>query len=131
MESALGEAVELTGLSAHVDDYVSDLPAGQRRLVELARCISGGYSVLLLDEPSAGLDVEETLVLAGVLRRLVDERGVGILLVEHDMSLVMRVCDYLYVLDFGELVVQGTPTEIQASALARDVYLGTARGADS
>ena len=83
------------------------LSTGQRRLVELARCLAGPFDLLLLDEPSSGLDRDETAQFGDVLQRVVDERGCGILLVEHDMSLVMRVCTYIYVLDFGVLIFEG------------------------
>jgi ABC-type branched-subunit amino acid transport system ATPase component len=80
--------------------------------------------VLLLDEPSSGLDHEETGRFGEILQRVADERGVGILLVEHDMALVMRVCAEVYVLDFGRLVFQGTPAEVAASEVVRAAYLG-------
>jgi ABC-type branched-subunit amino acid transport system ATPase component/ABC-type branched-subunit amino acid transport system permease subunit len=115
------ELCELTGL-AHLK--AGDLSTGQRRLVELARCLAGPYRLLLLDEPSSGLDHVETERFGHILRRVVEERGVGILLVEHDMSLVLGVCDDIYVLDFGKLVFHGTPAEVQASPIVRAAYLG-------
>lgn len=80
--------------------------------------------MLLLDEPSSGLDPGETARFGEIVRRLVDERGVGVLLVEHDMSLVMEVCDFLYTLDFGQRIFAGTPVETRASAVVRAAYLG-------
>jgi ABC-type branched-subunit amino acid transport system ATPase component/branched-subunit amino acid ABC-type transport system permease component len=100
------------------------LSTGQRRLVELARCLAGPFHILLLDEPSSGLDRVETARFGEILLRVVAERGVGILLVEHDMALVTDVCDYIYVLDFGKPIFEGTPTEVMASALVRAAYLG-------
>jgi ABC-type branched-subunit amino acid transport system ATPase component len=100
------------------------LSVGQRRLVELARCIAAPFGVLLLDEPSAGLDRAETAEFAVLLRRLVRERGVGILLVEHDMDLVRSICDYVYVLDFGTLIFEGPPAELVESDVVRSAYLG-------
>jgi branched-chain amino acid transport system ATP-binding protein len=85
----------------------SSLSTGQRRLVELARCLAGPYRILLLDEPSSGLDQHESAQFGGILERVVRERRVGILLVEHDMSLVMRVCSHIYVLDFGVPIFEG------------------------
>ncbi len=82
--------------------------------VELARVAAGGFRFLLLDEPSSGLDDDETDASARSCGRSSAERGVGILLVEHDMALVMAVCDYLFVLDFGQLIFEGTPAEVQA-----------------
>ena len=85
----------------------------------------GSFDVLLLDEPSSGLDRRRPSSSGEVLQRVVDERGTGILLVEHDMSLVMDVCDYIYVLDFGELIFEGTPAEVAASERVRAAYLGS------
>jgi ABC-type branched-subunit amino acid transport system ATPase component/branched-subunit amino acid ABC-type transport system permease component len=121
------EAMRLCGVAELADVQAGVLTTGQRRLVELARCLAGPYDLLLLDEPSAGLDDEETRRFGAVLRQVVTRRGVGLLLVEHDMSLVMTVCDYLYVLDFGRLVERGTPKEIAASPVVRDAYLGSDR----
>ena len=101
------------------------LSTGQKRLVELARTLAGGFQLLLLDEPSSGLDEEETEMFGTILENVVAERGLGILIVEHDMALVMAVCDYLYVLDFGHLIFEGTPAEVQASELVRAAYLGS------
>jgi ABC-type branched-subunit amino acid transport system ATPase component/branched-subunit amino acid ABC-type transport system permease component len=100
------------------------LSTGQRRLVELARCLAGPYQILLLDEPSSGLDRVETARFGEILRRVVDERGLGILLVEHDMALVTDICDYIYVLDFGEPIFQGTPVEVMSSPVVQAAYLG-------
>jgi ABC-type branched-subunit amino acid transport system ATPase component len=101
------------------------LSTGERRLVELARCLAGRFDLLLLDEPSSGLDRDETERFGEVLRNIVNERGCGILLVEHDMSLVMGICDYIYVLDFGRMIFEGTPTEVSNSNEVRVAYLGT------
>ena len=118
------EALALAGLDDLAAWPVRSLPVGQRRLVELARVVAGDFRVLLLDEPSAGLDTAETQVFAEILRRIVDERGCGLLLVEHDVSLVMRVCDHIAVLDFGRLIFTGSPAEVAASDVVRSAYLG-------
>jgi ABC-type branched-subunit amino acid transport system ATPase component len=123
-ESATWSALELCGIAQLADKQAGSLSTGERRLVELARCLAGPFDLLLLDEPSAGLDRSETAQFADVLRRVVDEREIGILLVEHDMSLVMSVCSYLYVLDFGSLIYQGVPAEIAASEVVKSAYLG-------
>jgi ABC-type branched-subunit amino acid transport system ATPase component len=117
-------ALEVCGLTDIAEQSVSVLSTGRRRLVELARVLAGGFTMLLLDEPSSGLDEGETFAFGEILRRTVAERGIGILLVEHDMSLVMRVCDYIHVLDFGRMIFSGTPTEIAASDVVRAAYLG-------
>jgi ABC-type branched-subunit amino acid transport system ATPase component len=125
IRAATDEAIALCGLSDIADQQVSSLSTGQRRLVELARCLAGPFSVLLLDEPSSGLDHRETEVFGQILKRVVAERGVGILLVEHDMALVMDVCDEIYVMDFGTRIFAGTPGEVRRSDVVRAAYLGT------
>jgi ABC-type branched-subunit amino acid transport system ATPase component/branched-subunit amino acid ABC-type transport system permease component len=117
--------LELCGLAGLEDAQAGALSTGQRRLVELARCLAGPFSVLLLDEPSSGLDHRETEVFGRILKRVVAERGVGILLVEHDMALVMDVCDEIYVMDFGTRIFAGTPQEVRRSDVVRAAYLGT------
>ena len=87
--------------------------------------MAGDFRFFLLDEPSSGLDKAETAVFGSILRRVVEERGSGILLVEHDMDLVMRVCDYIYVLDFGQPIFDGTPVEVRRSPVVRAAYLGS------
>ena len=118
-------ALELCGITHLADHQAGELSTGERRLVELARCLAGEFDVLLLDEPSSGLDRSETLRFAEVLQRVVAERGCGILLVEHDMSLVMNVCQYIYVLDFGHLIFEGDAATVSASPLVRAAYLGS------
>ena len=127
-DAAVDDAISLCSIVHLSDLIVGELSTGERRLVELARCLAGQFTVLLLDEPSSGLDVTETKQFGAVLRRVVAERGVGILLVEHDMSLVMRVCDYIYVLDFGAQIFEGTPAQVNASEAVRLAYLGSDAG---
>ncbi|HEX3705852.1 MAG TPA: ABC transporter ATP-binding protein [Mycobacteriales bacterium] len=122
------QALEDCGIPHLADTPASILSTGQRRLLELARVLAGGYSMLLLDEPSSGLDEEETARFGEILTRVVDERGVGILLVEHDMTLVMAVCTYIYVLDFGSMIFEGTPAETRSSPEVRAAYLGEDEG---
>jgi ABC-type branched-subunit amino acid transport system ATPase component/ABC-type branched-subunit amino acid transport system permease subunit len=118
------ESIQLCGLAALAHAPVETLSTGWRRHVELARCVAGTYEVLLLDEPSSGLDRRETEHLGEILERVVRERGVGILLVEHDMALVNQVCDHVYVIDFGKQIFEGTTREIGASQIVRHAYLG-------
>ena len=122
---ATSEALELCGIGDLAAMQAGALSTGQRRLVELARCLAGPFDLLLLDEPSSGLDHDETDAFGTVLRRVVDERGCGILLVEHDMSLVMDVCEYIYVLDFGKLIFEGPPVEVASSPDVQAAYLGS------
>jgi len=124
VRAATEEALQICGIEDLAGKTVENLSTGQRRLVELARVYAGDFRMLLLDEPSSGLDHAESEHLGRILRSLVDGRGVGILLVEHDMALVMNICDDLYVLDFGRLVFHGSPAETQASPIVRAAYLG-------
>ena len=125
IQAAKADAIALTGITAFVHAPVKDLSTGQRRLVELARVLSGPFDMLLLDEPSSGLDQAETQQFGEILRRVVAERGIGILLVEHDMALVQQVCERVYVLDFGRLLFEGTADEMITSDVVRAAYLGT------
>ena len=122
---AVDEAMELTGIGPLSDLQAGLFPTGQRRLVELARVLAGPFDLLLLDEPSAGLDAGETVSFGNVLTGVVAERGAGILLVEHDMALVRQVCAHIYVLDFGRLVFEGSPTEMLNTDIVRAAYLGS------
>jgi branched-chain amino acid transport system ATP-binding protein len=112
----------------HLDDVahrlVGGLPLGTARLVEIARALAREPSVLLLDEASSGLDAAETEELAEVLRRVVAERGVSVLMVEHDVDLVLRLSDFVCVLDFGVRIAHGTPAQIRTDAAVRAAYLG-------
>jgi ABC-type branched-subunit amino acid transport system ATPase component/branched-subunit amino acid ABC-type transport system permease component len=114
----LCDAAELAHRSAGL------LPTGQRRLVELARALAGPFRILLLDEPSSGLDHTETARFGAIIRRVVDDRGVGVLLIEHDLSLVSSICEDIHVLDFGSLIFSGSPPEVMASATVQQAYLG-------
>jgi ABC-type branched-subunit amino acid transport system ATPase component/branched-subunit amino acid ABC-type transport system permease component len=120
-------AMDLCGISHLADAPALSLSTSQRRLVELARCLAGPFGLLLLDEPSSGLDRTETTRFGQILRKVVAEQGVGILLVDHDMSLVLEICQHVYVLDFGELIFEGSPKEIVASPIVRAAYLGDAK----
>ncbi len=124
VESHALQAIDLCGIAAIQTTRVETLPTGQRRLVELARVLAGSFSVLLLDEPSSGLDASETEAFSRLLRNVVADRNVGILLIEHDLSLTMTVCDDLYVLDFGKLIYHGTPDGARESSLVQAAYLG-------
>ncbi len=123
--AATEQAMALAGIADLADRPVAALSTGQRRLAELARCLAGEFDVLLLDEPSSGLDRAETQRFGAVLTRVVAERGVGILLVEHDMALVMNICDYVHVLDFGTKIFEGTAAEVSSADTVRAAYLGT------
>jgi ABC-type branched-subunit amino acid transport system ATPase component/ABC-type branched-subunit amino acid transport system permease subunit len=119
------EALELAGITQIADRLVAGLSTGEKRLVELARVLAGPFDILLLDEPSSGLDTTEAHRFGEVLLRTVQTRGTGILLVEHDMTFVTQVCDYIYVMDFGLLIFEGTAPETMQSEIVRSAYLGS------
>jgi ABC-type branched-subunit amino acid transport system ATPase component len=125
VRKAVDDAMELTGIGPLADLQAGLLPTGQRRMVELARVLAGPFDMLLLDEPSSGLDAAETRRFGEILTGAVVDRGLGILLVEHDMALVRQVCQNIYVLDFGELIFEGTAAEMLASPVVRSAYLGS------
>jgi ABC-type branched-subunit amino acid transport system ATPase component/branched-subunit amino acid ABC-type transport system permease component len=125
MRRAVDAAIDRTGLHAFADDDAASLPTGVRRMVELARVLAGSFDMLLLDEPSAGLDVNETEALANVISAVAADRECGVLLVEHDMQLVGRVCERVFVLDFGRLIFSGPPAEMLASSIVQNAYLGS------
>ena len=117
------ELLGKTGLTEVADITVGTLPTGTARLVELARALAMSPSLLLLDEPSSGLNEDETEAMSQLLKDLVSPE-LGILLVEHDMSMVMGTSDIIYALDFGVIIAQGTPEAIQNDPHVRAAYLG-------
>jgi branched-chain amino acid transport system ATP-binding protein len=119
--------LEKVGIGDIADVRVEALPTGTARLVEVARALATGPRVLLLDEPSSGLDDSETDTLGELLHELAAD-GLAILLVEHDMAFVMGVCAHIDVLDFGRIIARGTPQEIRADPAVQQAYLGTRAG---
>jgi branched-chain amino acid transport system ATP-binding protein len=118
------EVLELIGLSDVADVPVEALSLGRCRLVELARALVGPLRLLMLDEPSSGLDEGERTTLVDVLRRVRHERGVALLVVEHDLDLVAAVVDRLVVLDVGRVIADGSVEEVMADPAVRRAYLG-------
>jgi len=117
------EVMDFFGLTAFRDRPAKSLPYGIQRKVEMARAVTARPKLLLLDEPVAGMNHDEAEEIRTLMLRLRDT-GLSILLIEHDMNFVMRLCDYLYVLDFGVPIAEGTPEQVRADPVVLDAYLG-------
>jgi ABC-type branched-subunit amino acid transport system ATPase component/branched-subunit amino acid ABC-type transport system permease component len=124
VRQAAADAIDLVGIVALAERATLSLSTSEKRLVELARCLAGGFELLLLDEPSSGLDEPGVRRFGEVLTRVVDDRGLGVLLVEHNVALVSAVCRALYVLDFGQLIFSGSPEAALHNNAVRTAYLG-------
>ncbi|MHB0856763.1 MAG: ABC transporter ATP-binding protein [Anaerolineae bacterium] len=116
--------LNLVGLGQKANQPAGSLPFGQQRLLAVARALAGDPSVMLLDEPAAGLNRMEKNDLADLIQRI-REMGITVVLVEHDMELVMRLADWVVVLDHGTRLAQGTPTDVRRNRAVVDAYLGT------
>jgi len=128
-EHAFGQSadniIDFLGLQAIRNELASTLPQGHLRALGMAIGLATDPKVLLLDEPFAGMNHDETMHMVDLVRRLRDERGVTVLLVEHDMPAVMKISDRIVVLNFGEKIAQGTPLEIQNNERVIEAYLGS------
>jgi branched-chain amino acid transport system ATP-binding protein len=111
-------------LSHFVNETARNLPYGAQRRLEIARALATDPFLLLLDEPVAGMNPQETKELEETIHRISDDEGVTILLIEHDMSLVMNVSERIYVLDYGRMIAEGTPAEIKSNPEVIKAYLG-------
>jgi branched-chain amino acid transport system ATP-binding protein len=119
------QTAEQCGLIEVLHAPVGDLPYGTQRMVEVARAIVMNPEVLLVDEPAAGMDSTESEYFGNLLRRISRERAMSVLIIEHDVTMVLAICDRVYVLNFGKLLAQGLPAQIRANEEVRAAYLGS------
>ena len=118
------ELLRVVGLEDVKDELATSLPYGKQRRLEIARALATDPKLLLLDEPAAGMNPQETLELAAFIHELREKYGLTIFLIEHHMDLVMRISDYIYVIDFGSKIAEGIPQEVQNNQHVIDAYLG-------
>jgi branched-chain amino acid transport system ATP-binding protein len=116
--------LDFMGLTSQADRLAADLPYGDQRRLEIARALATQPQLLLLDEPAAGLDSNETKALVGLVRSIRDNFGITVVVVEHDMDLIMTVCERIQVLATGEVICVGTPEEVRRHPRVREAYLG-------
>ena len=131
MHKRAHEIADLLRLTDEMDVVVKHLPYGIQKRVEIARALAGQPRIILLDEPVAGCNDEETAELREVVRSVNRDLGVTILMVEHDMAMVMSACDYIYVVNFGANLAEGTPTEVRSNPAVIKAYLGDEAGEDA
>jgi branched-chain amino acid transport system ATP-binding protein len=122
-EAELLSMLDDLGIAEHAGSLVSALSHGQRKLVGVARALAARPALICMDEPAAGLDTLESTSLGAQIRKIADG-GTAVLLIDHDMGLVLSICDYVYVLDFGTVIAHGTPSQIRTDARVIEAYLG-------
>ncbi|MGI9623255.1 MAG: ABC transporter ATP-binding protein [Acidimicrobiales bacterium] len=127
VEERVEWSLDIMGLTEDADRLPTDLSHGRRKLVGVARALAAHPKLILLDEPAAGLDTAESQTLGTHLREFLDH-DMSVFLIDHDMGLVLSVCDYIYVLDFGQIIAQGTPAEVRDDPAVKAAYLGDAAG---
>jgi len=125
-DAITGELLDLVGLASRAEMRASELAYGDQRRLELIRALATRPKLLMLDEPAAGMDSTETHGILDLIRLIRDRYGVAVIVVEHDMDLIMNLCERIQVLAYGERIFEGTPAEVQANPQVREVYLGHA-----
>lgn len=129
IDATAQELLALVNLGRRAHDRAGSLPYGDQRRLEIARALATRPKLLMLDEPAAGLDSGETRALLELIRRVRDHYNVAVIVIEHDMELIMNLCERIQVLAYGETIAQGTPPEVQAHPRVREAYLGAEEAA--